>query len=242
MYYRSTGKSALLIGDNLYAKNNVLEALRSLGLQLRFSSSGYEAIGELYRDQPEIVFIDDSIADIGYAELCRHISLSDMHSSVPLICIFGGEASFPEVFDAYRSGADDCFIDSNSTTQMIAKIEWLIARKQSTASLRQYYAELRCRQSQTLDIVRATADLMESIDTEYHKYDGNIHSVSTQLFEERLDMGLGMIRSLASILEQQIDCFDISELIEQTDAPVQNALKNNSPRFMERASMEVVHS
>ena len=242
MYYSSTGKSALLIGDNLYAKTNVLEALRTLGLQIRFSPSGFEGIGEMHQDQPEIVLIDDSITDIGYAELCRQISLNDMHSAVPVICVFGGEPSFPEVFDAYHSGADDCFIGSNSTTQMIAKIEWLIVRKQSTASLRQYYSELKCRQSQTLDIVRATADLMESIDTEYRTYDGDIHSGSTQLFEERLDMGLGMIRSLASILEQQIDCFDISELIEQTDAPNQNALKNNSSRFLERPSMALAHS
>jgi DNA-binding response OmpR family regulator len=242
MFYRSTGKSALLIGDNLYAKNNVLEALGAMGLQIRLSRSGYEGIGELYRDQPEIVLIDDSVADIGYVELCRQISLSEMHSLVPVICMFRGDPSFMEIFDAYRSGADDCFTGSNSTSQMIAKIEWLIVRRQSTASLRQYYSELRSRQSQTLDIVRATADLIRSIDTEYRSNDYSFDNGSPQLIEERLEMGLGMIRSLASILEQQIDCFDISELIEQTDAPNQQVLKSNCPRFLERSSIELANA
>lgn len=234
MYYRSTGKSVLLIGDNLSANNNVLEALGELGLRLRFSSSGYEAIVELHRDQPEVVLIDDSVEDIGYAGLCRQISLSEPHSSVPLICVFKDEPTFVEIFDAYRSGADDCFTGSNNTAQMIAKIEWLIIQKQSRASLRQYYSELKSRQSQTLETVRATARLMESINTEYLELDGDFHSGSTPMFEQRLEMGLGMIRSLASILEQQIDAF---ELIQQTDAPNPVVANNSRSHVLEIGSM-----
>ncbi len=218
-------KSALIIGDKLYFENNVLAALDSLGLQIRFSRSGYEGIGEIYRDQPEIVLIGESISDIGHAELCRQIRMSELHSSVPLICVFNCDPSFVDVINAYRCGADDCFIGNGNAAQMTAKIEWLIVRKQSTASLRQYYSELISRQSQTLDIVRATAELMDSIDTEYRLH---ITSGPAPLFEERLEVALGMIRSLASILEQQIDCFDISALIEQTDAPNHNSPQINS--------------
>jgi DNA-binding response OmpR family regulator len=222
MYYRSTEKSALLIGDNFNIENNALAALGSMGLQIRYSKSGYEGLAELYREQPEVVLIDDSINDIPYVELCRQIRQSEQHSSVPLICVLKSDPSFLEMLDAYRCGADDCFTGESSTTQLVAKIEWLIVRKQSADSLRQYYSELRNRQSQTLGIVRATAELMDSIDVEYRTHEVGFANRPPQLVEERLEMGLGMIRSLASILEQQIDCFDISALIEQTGSPNQN--------------------
>lgn len=219
MQYRSEGKSALLIGRELGQNLEIISALSQIDIKRRFSDSGYDGIGELYRNNIEIVIIDANVSDIRPHEICRQIKLSNSHQGVPVICIYKGDTNINEVLDAFHAGADDCFTGKINTTQFMAKVEWLITRRNSTAALRQYYSELRGRQTQTLDVVKSTAELLESIDAGFRGRAASDGFDNNDLFEEKFEIGIGLIKSLASILENQIESFDISELIEQTDAP-----------------------
>ncbi len=215
------GKSALLIGEEFIERTDVISAISALSLELKVVKTGYDGLSELYQHKYEIVLIGSDVADIRQSELCRQIKVSSKHSEIPVVCVFSQNYGVPSVLNSLHSGADDCFAGTISSVQLMAKLEWLLMRGRSAAALRQYYCELRTRQAQTLGVVRATADLMESIDSDFR---GENCYGSQELVAEKLEIGLGMIRSLASILENQIESFDISELIEQTDSPNGNEL------------------
>lgn len=237
--HHGTEGPVLLVGANLQQRKDIIAALNALRLKAKFVNTGYEAISEICRDTAKIVFVDSEVSDIPPHELSRQIKLSQKHRSLPVICIFGTEPCIGDVLDAFNAGADDCFTGEIQPVQLMAKIEWLIMRRNSAAALRQYYSELRNRQSQTLDVVRATADLLESIEDEFRWPPDAAQVEHSELFEEKLEIGLGMICSLASILEQQIDSFDISELVEQTDAPDPIEVHRTGRSISNRAVMEL---
>lgn len=219
MEYGPEVESALLIGEGLRHNLELTSLLSRLGLSLRFASSGYDGIEELSRNSIEIVLVDANDDNLRPHEICRKIKLSTSREGVPVVCVYEGEANISHVLDSFHAGADDCFTGTINSIQFLAKVEWLMTRRNSAAALRQYYSELRSRQAQTLDVVKATADLMDSIDAGFRDRIGIDGSDNRELFEERLEIGIGMIKSLTSILENQIDSFDISELMEQTDTP-----------------------
>jgi CheY-like chemotaxis protein len=202
-------KNALLIGFSLTADPDLMEAIGSLGLEVRVSETGRLGLVEMSRRPPSLIIIDPEITDLYCAEICRDIRNNQQLASTPVLVFFSREPEAVEIFEALESGADDCFTLQDQTTQIIAKIEWLMMKRKSAATLRQYYADLKTRQVQTLEFVRATANLMESIDAEFRSKGCLEDPGCAGLFEDRLDMGLDIVRSLASILEQQMDAFEL---------------------------------
>ncbi len=219
MQYAPEIESALLIGEGLKHNLEITTLLGRLGLSHIYASSSDDGIEELSRNNIEIVLVDADDTNIRPQEICRQIKLSHLQKGVPVVCVYQGDANISDVLDAFHAGADDCFTGRINAIQFMAKVEWLMTRRNSATALRRYYSELRSRQTQTLDVVKATADLMDSIDAGFRDRAGNDGSDNRELFEERLEIGMGLIKSLASILENQIDSFDISELMEQTHTP-----------------------
>lgn len=209
-------KNALLIGFRLTSDPDLMEAIGALGLEVRVSETGRLGLVEMSRRPPSLIIIDPEISDLYCAEICRDIRKNRELSSTPVLVFFSREPEAVEIFEALESGADDCFTRQDQSTQIVAKIEWLMMKRKSAATLRQYYADLKTRQAQTLEFVRATANLMESIDAEFRSKGCLDDPGCSGLFEDRLDMGLDIVRSLASILEQQMDAFELPSVFNET--------------------------
>ncbi len=208
--------NALLIGFRLTSDQDLMEAIGSLGLEVRVSETGRLGLVEMSRRPPSLIIIDPEIGDLYSAEICRDIRNNRELSSTPVLVFFNREPEAVEIFEALEAGADDCFTREDQSTQLVAKIEWLMMKRKSAATLRQYYADLKTRQVQTLEFVRATANLMESIDAEFRAKGCLDDPGCAGLFEDRLDMGLDIVRSLASILEQQMDAFELPSVFSET--------------------------
>ena len=207
-------RSALMIGRGLRQNKEFAYSLGRLDLFLTFAESGDDGNNQLCRDGVEIVFVDAKDSTIRPHEICRLIKLNDRYKGIPVVFIYDGDAPVGDVINAFHAGADDCFTGDFDQDQFMARVEWLMTRRNSEAALRQYYSELRSRQTQTLDVVKATANLMASIDSGFRDRAPIDGCDNRDLFEERLEIGMGLIKSLASILENQIDSFDISKLTE----------------------------
>lgn len=227
MFSRSSDRYVLFIGHNLCRAAELIAAMDDLDLQIRFEASAFDGLEEMGRARPELIFIDSGLTDTSCEVLSEHIRANEAISEIPLICVMQGDPDVAQMIRLLQAGVDDCLSVFESRTHILAKVELVAKRRSSATAMRRYFSELRRRQSQTLDFVRATTGLMEAIDREFRSRGRSENPLGPQLLEEQLDMGLEIVRSLVSILEKEIEAADPVRIYSEAGASVPHSGLSN---------------
>jgi DNA-binding response OmpR family regulator len=222
--------TVLLVGEGLCRAVELVAAIQELGLEAQFVRVGSAALEQIRRSSPALIVVDAGLEDIRSHSLVSLIREDESLAGIPVVAVVDDGTDGSRIFSLLEAGADDCIAIHDNLWHVMAKMELVTKRRSSMNAVRQYYSELRLRQTQTLDFVRATTSLLESIDREFRSRGNASVSADACLLEEQLDMGLEIVRSLVSILDKEIVAADSSDLLRPLGVVCREANRDSRAR------------
>lgn len=201
----------LLVGDHLRQLEKMLDAFHETGFELLFAADAGEALYVMRRKRPNLVISEFALPSCSGLDLCRMIRRdSDLHATA-FVFFSQKHQQSKNINEALKAGADDCFAEYFTPEFIAAKSVWLIKRKSSEEVLNQHYQILRQNQSQILDLIKETSELLGNMD--YHCKTERPDDFHTPEFEnfmnKKLELGLGMIGALANLVDNQAKALDL---------------------------------
>jgi DNA-binding response OmpR family regulator len=196
-----TNTKVLLIGRHIRHIDRMIETLNLVGAELFFADDAAEGLHLMSLEPPDFVVCDIDLPDTEAADLCSAIRSSFTLKRVPVL--FAGDTSngVAGIFKALNAGADDFITQHFDPNAFLAKVVWIMEQRSDETARRERYESLRRSQMQTLEIVRETAEMFQSLEL-----DGSVE-VPMQT-DERVEMGLRMIAGLTNLIEEQIRASD----------------------------------
>lgn len=193
----------LLIGRGLRKIERMIDTFNMVGADLLFADDAQEGLMLMSFERPDFVICDSELPEEAAADLCRTIRSDSSLRDTPVV--FAGEASHGvnAVISALNAGADDFLTEHFDPGNFLAKVIWMMDQKTDEIVQRREYENLRRRQLQTLDIVRQTSELFSVLAN-----DRAMSGDPDVTNDQRIELGLEMIKSLAGILEEQIEAVD----------------------------------
>ena len=201
-----TQTSVLLIGQSLRQMDRLLETLGSVGVHMMFADDSVEALRSMRSARPDIVLSEMELSDGSGVELCRTMRAINLLAAIPVVLVSRTERGITGTFDALSAGADDILAEEFDPNQFIAKIVWLIERRNFETARKQHFEALKMRHAVTLDIVRETSALFQDLSDQRKGSDSSIS------VDHRIELGLSMIGGLASLLDEQVRAIDVWEV------------------------------
>ncbi len=118
----------LVVDDEPVVVKTLEYGLHAAGYVVATAHSGEEALGQLYRQLPDVVLLDRRMPGMDGLETCRQIH--HLREDVPIIMVAGlvGEQEIEEGLDA---GADDYVAKPFRMPELLARIRAVIRRKGS---------------------------------------------------------------------------------------------------------------
>jgi len=175
----------------------MIETLNRLGAVL-FHAEGLRDAEDLLRSVDlDLVVCDPEFVQYAPDQFSALLDQAREIAGVPLVVAGEPAAGADGVFTALRDGAADFWSEHFNSDAFIGKLLWMIEKGNADHALRRRYESLRRNQLQTVEIVRATASMFEGLEDDHG-----------DLLEERVEMGLKMIESLANIVHEQITIVD----------------------------------
>jgi len=188
----------LLIGRGLRNIDTMIDAFHRVGAELLFADDTDDGLRAMCFERPHFVICDIGMPDAAAADLCRTIRSNSRLRNTPVVFAGGSGKGIEAVVNALNAGADDYVAEFSNPDHFLAKLLWMLEQRSDESAQRQQFEALRERQRQTLEIVRETSGLFQRLASEDTSYGPN------GAFDQRVEVGLGMICGLASILEEQI--------------------------------------
>lgn len=197
-----TETKVLLIGRGLLKIDRMIETLNMVGAEVIFADDATEGIKLMCFADPTFVVCHTDLRDADAAELCKAVRANKRLSRTPFILAGDPTGGIDAVFNALNAGVDDILTEHFSADHFLAKLVWMMQQRSGRNALRNRFESLKRSQTQTLAIVRQTADLFASLAGD------ELHNSAAPSSDERIDIGLEMITGLANLLEEQISAAD----------------------------------
>jgi PleD family two-component response regulator len=198
-----TDTHVLLIGRGLRQIDRMIETLNLVGAELFFAEDATEGLRLMSLEPPDLVVCHVDLPDADAADLCSAIRSSSRLKRIPIVFAGESKSGVDGVFKALNAGADDFISQHFDPDAFLAKLVWMMEQRSDENAQRERYESLRRSQIQTLEIVRETAAMFRTMNV-----DGVAGCEDAAHFEERIEMGLGMIAGLTNVLEEQIKAAD----------------------------------
>lgn len=198
-----TETKVLLIGRGLLQIDRMIETLNMVGAEVIFADDATEGIKLMCFGDPNLVVCHTALPDADAAELCKAVRANKRLSRTPFILAGDPNGGIDGVFNALCAGVDDFLTEHFSADHFLAKLIWMVQQRSGRDALRNRFEALRRSQTQTLAIVRQTADLFSSLAADDLSGSSLISSS-----DERIKIGLEMISGLANLVEEQINAAD----------------------------------
>lgn len=190
----------LLIGCGLRKIEKIVQTFNSVGSELLFADDAAEGLKLICLEKPSLVLCELELPDASGTDLCRTLRSNPRLNRIPVVFVSETQHGVNAVFDAMNAGADDFISEFFNSDHFLAKLIWVMEQKNEREARKQHYEALRRRQLQTLEIVRETSALFINLARE--RTTAGFRSCDS--FEQKIEIGLGMIGGLASILDEQI--------------------------------------
>ncbi|HMJ08201.1 MAG TPA: response regulator [Pyrinomonadaceae bacterium] len=206
MYNSHVETSVVLVGERLWKMPRLVETLNSAGIVILFAENSADAMRTICFEGPDFLISDMELPDGSGAGLCRSLRENKQLPNIPVFLASETERSVSGMVDALSSGADDLLEAGFDPKQFLAKVVWLIDRRNSEAAREQHFESLRQQQTETLNIVRETSALFGTLADERRHRAANSHTPEAAAFplEHRIELGMQMIDGLASLLDEQV--------------------------------------
>jgi DNA-binding response OmpR family regulator len=194
--------------DRLESSIFALEQERHIILS---AADGNEGLIIAQRDQPDLIISEFELSDMSGIELCQRLRENEEFSDVPVILINEPDQNINNVIKALREGADDYLSICCDPRYLVTKILCHLDQIRTKSSLKHSYQALRNRQTHINEIITRTAALIKDLDVEYRNTISRT-SPSSELetsFGCRIESGIKIVESLATLLEEQANTLDV---------------------------------
>lgn len=218
----------LLVGNHLRQLEKMLDTFRETGFELLFAADVREAFRVTRRNRPNLIISEFALPGSSGLDLCRMVRRDSDLQATAFVFFSQKHQQSENIREASGVGADDCFAEFFTPEFIAAKASWLIKRKSSEEALNQHYQILRQNQSQILDLIKQTSELLDNMD--YRRKTEKPDDVLTPEFEnfmnKKLELGLGMIGALANLVDDQAKALDLRENSLRGEAAISQKIKN----------------
>ena len=118
----------LIIEDDQTAMRLIEYALKQRGYQVLTTYNGLEGIITAQKETPDLVILDIMLPGIDGFEVCRRLHSGAQTAGIPIL-IVSGKNQKEDINTGFRAGADDYLPKPASPTEIIARVERLLAKK-----------------------------------------------------------------------------------------------------------------
>ena len=144
----------LLVDDAPSSLQLLQDALQQHGYQVAIAHSGQEALNFITNAPPDLILLDVVMPEMDGYEVTRQIHLNTALPFIPIVLITAYDYSLMEVFEA---GAIDIVEKSNTLGELVARVESLLALKQT------WDDQIQTSEERALMMVGITHDLRTPI-------------------------------------------------------------------------------
>ncbi|HAL82128.1 MAG TPA: DNA-binding response regulator [Mucilaginibacter sp.] len=120
-----------LVEDEQKVAAFICKGLEEQGYKLKAAKDGFTAKSMLQTDEFDLLILDVMLPDINGIELCRQIRLTD--SQTPILMLTALDQVHSKV-SGLKAGADDYLVKPFHFSELLARIEALLRRKNVKAS------------------------------------------------------------------------------------------------------------
>jgi CheY-like chemotaxis protein len=121
----------MIVDDDIATGKLLSYQLRSAGYDVIYLQDGLQALQRVLIEQPDLILLDVIMPHVSGWDVCREVRTC---SAVPVIMLTGKDAD-DDVVTGLRAGADDYVTKPFNMTQLQARIEAVLRRAQTRASV-----------------------------------------------------------------------------------------------------------
>ena len=118
----------LVIEDDPTSLRLIEYALKQRGYQVLTTLNGLEGIITAQKEEPDLIMLDIMLPGIDGFEVCRRLHAGSQTARVPIL-IISAKTQKEDINAGFRAGADDYLPKPASPTEIINRVESLLARK-----------------------------------------------------------------------------------------------------------------
>jgi DNA-binding response OmpR family regulator len=120
----------LIIEDDQTAMRLIEYALKQRGYQVITTYNGLEGIITAQKEEPDLVILDIMLPGIDGFEVCKRLHSGSQTAKIPIL-IISAKNQKEDINTGFRAGADDYLPKPASPTEIISRVERLLAKKPS---------------------------------------------------------------------------------------------------------------
>jgi len=129
-------KKVLIIEDDPATSRLVDYSLRHHGYEVISATNGLEGVRKARTESPDLIILDVMLPGIDGFEICHRLR-SDPATAKLLILMFSAKAQEIDKDTGKKVGADDYLTKPAAPADIIARVEKLLAKKESQASIQE---------------------------------------------------------------------------------------------------------
>jgi DNA-binding response OmpR family regulator len=118
----------LVIEDDPTSLRLIEYALKQRGYQVLTTLNGLEGIITAQKEEPDLIMLDIMLPGIDGFEVCRRLHAGSQTARVPIL-IISAKTQKEDINAGFRAGADDYLPKPASPTEILNRVESLLARK-----------------------------------------------------------------------------------------------------------------
>ena len=122
--------TVLLVGNAIGILKRIAFALQHSGYTVIWGDSGKAGLAMAECEEPALIVSEIDLPDVSGIEVCRRIKMS-FFGDTPVVLVgkISGEGRDSRM--AVRAGADDYFVSFSDSQLVLAKLNWLIRKRQT---------------------------------------------------------------------------------------------------------------
>lgn len=135
----------ILIVDDDATSQKLLKGIldRNGYTRIQLSSSGEEALDEIWKEPPDLILLDIFMPGIGGYEVCKRVRTNESTANIPILIVTGGAVEADEsLAESFEAGATDFITKPIKTIELVSRVKASLTIKQKHDQL---FDELRKR-------------------------------------------------------------------------------------------------
>lgn len=122
--------TVLLIGDSFGILKRIAYALQHSGYTVIWGDSGAIGFSMAESEGPALIVSEIDLPDVSGIEVCRRVKGS-FFGSTPVVLVGKTADEAHDSREAIRAGADDYFVTFSDSQFILARLKWLMKRRQA---------------------------------------------------------------------------------------------------------------
>src|SRR3972149_2063069 len=121
-------KRILVIEDDPIATRLMEYILKKRGYQVLTAATGLDGLQAAQKEKPDLIILNVMLPGIDGFEVCHRLR-ADRQAPQPLVLMLSGKAQRVDITNGLNMGADDYLTKPVAPTEIVTRVENLLARK-----------------------------------------------------------------------------------------------------------------